>query len=231
MKNIVFDVPEVLTSLNFVSVIVRLSLAVALGGIIGLERGRKHRAAGFRTYMIVSLASALIMITNEYLITFYKTGDPARLGAQVISGIGFLGAGSIMIDNMRIKGITTAAGLWGAAGLGLAAGAGFYIGAVLAGLFLFIIMSIMGKVDIYMYAHSKVMILSAEFKSMEHFSTFISETRKMGYTISDIDIKKSFLSQDYIGVTFRMTMPKEQNHVEVIETLGLIRGVKYIEEM
>ncbi|MFC2280535.1 MAG: MgtC/SapB family protein, partial [Treponema socranskii subsp. buccale] len=129
MTNAVFDLPEILTSLNTVSVFVRLALAVAFGGILGLERGRKHRPAGFRTYMIVCLSSALIMITDLYLVEFYGTGDPARLGAQVISGIGFLGAGSIMISNMRIKGITTAAGLWGSAGLGLAIGAGFYIGA------------------------------------------------------------------------------------------------------
>ena len=112
MTNAVFDLPEILTSLNTVSVFVRLALAVAFGGILGLERGRKHRPAGFRTYMIVCLSSALIMITDLYLVEFYGTGDPARLGAQVISGIGFLGAGSIMISNMRIKGITTAAGLW-----------------------------------------------------------------------------------------------------------------------
>ena len=231
MTNAVFDLPEILTSLNTVSVFVRLALAVAFGGILGLERGRKHRPAGFRTYMIVCLSSALIMITDLYLVEFYGTGDPARLGAQVISGIGFLGAGSIMISNMRIKGITTAAGLWGSAGLGLALGAGFYIGAFITGVFLLIIMTIMSRIDARMNAMSRSMIIFAEFKSTEALSSFVKEARKMNCTLSDIEMKKSLLDGDYIGVNIAISLPKRRNHAEVIQQFGALKGVKYIEEL
>jgi len=231
MTNAVFDLPEILTSLNTVSVFVRLALAVAFGGILGLERGRKHRPAGFRTYMIVCLSSALIMITDLYLVEFYGTGDPARLGAQVISGIGFLGAGSIMISNMRIKGITTAAGLWGSAGLGLAIGAGFYIGAFITGLFLLVILTIMSRIDARMNAMSRSMIVFAEFKSTEAFTSFVKEARKMNCTLSDIEMKKSLLDGDYIGVNIALSLPKRRNHAEVIQEFGTLKGVKYIEEL
>ena len=231
MRNAVFDLPEILTSLNTVSVFARLALAVAFGGILGLERGRKHRPAGFRTYMIVCLSSALVMITDLYLVEFYGTGDPARLGAQVISGIGFLGAGSIMISNMRIKGITTAAGLWGSAGLGLALGAGFYIGAFITGVFLLIIMTIMSRIDTRMNAMSRSMIIFAEFKSTEALSSFVKEARKMNCTLSDIEMKKSLLDGDYIGVNIAISLPKRRNHAEVIQQFGALKGVKYIEEL
>ena len=229
MRNAVFDLPEILTSLNTVSVFVRLALAVAFGGILGLERGRKHRPAGFRTYMIVCLSSALVMITDLYLVEFYGTGDPARLGAQVISGIGFLGAGSIMISNMRVKGITTAAGLWGSAGLGLAIGAGFYIGALITGVFLLVIMTIMSRIDARMNATSRSMIIFAEFKSMEAFTSFVKEARKMNCTLSDIEMKKSLLDGDYVGVNIAISLPKRRNHAEVIQQFGALKGVKYIE--
>ena len=134
---------DIFESINLVSVLTRLTLAVMLGGILGFERGRKRRPAGLRTYMIVCLASALVMITGEYLVERYQTGDPARLGAQVISGIGFLGAGTIIITSKQVKGLTTAAGLWASACLGLAVGAGFYMGSVLTGIFLLLIMSLM----------------------------------------------------------------------------------------
>ena len=231
MTNAVFDLPEILTSLNTVSVFARLALAVAFGGILGLERGRKHRPAGFRTYMIVCLSSSLIMITDLYLVEFYGTGDPARLGAQVISGIGFLGAGSIMISNMRIKGITTAAGLWGAAGLGLAIGAGFYIGAFITGVFLLVIMTIMSRIDVRMNATSRSMIIFVEFKSTEAFTSFVKEARKMNCTLSDIEMKKSLLDGDYIGVNIAISLPKRRNHAEVIQQFGALKGVKYIEEL
>jgi len=88
-----------------------------LGGILGIERGRKYRPAGFRTYMLVCLGTTIVMLTNQYVYERYGGGDPVRMGAQVISGIGFLGAGTIIVTgHNQVKGLTTAAGLWAAAG-------------------------------------------------------------------------------------------------------------------
>lgn len=115
------------------SILGRLFLAVLLGGAIGFERELHGRSAGLRTHILVSLGSALIMLTAEHLFYAYHgmaTLDPGRFAAQVVSGIGFLGAGTIIQSRASVRGLTTAAGLWAASGIGLAAGSGFYIGAV-----------------------------------------------------------------------------------------------------
>ena len=102
----------VLREVTYLAVVLRIFTAVLFGGAIGLERGMKNRPAGLRTYMLVCVGSCLIMLTNQYLFQVSGAGDPMRLGAQVVSGIGFLGAGTIMVTKRnQIKGLTTAAGL------------------------------------------------------------------------------------------------------------------------
>lgn len=223
--------PDSLTDLTLISAITRLLLALVLGGVLGLERGRKRRPAGLRTYMIVCMASTLIMLTDVFLYDTYHTGDPARLGAQVVSGIGFLGAGSIIITGRQVKGITTAAGLWAAAGMGLALGAGFYFGAILTGILLLIVMTLMSKLDYYMYQHSRNVNIFAEFKSMEHFTDFIKQVRVLGYTVADIELKKSQRDEDYVGADLLITITPPCNHAELVQQLSEIKGVKYIEEV
>lgn len=115
-------------------IIIRLVLSVLLSGLIGFERQMHRRTAGLRTHILVGLGSCLIMLTSIYLFDIYKSStpvDPGRIAAGVITGIGFLGAGTIIRDREGVKGLTTAASLWVVAGLGLAVGCGFYI----AGLF------------------------------------------------------------------------------------------------
>ena len=114
-------------------VVLRLLLAVLLSGLVGLERESKGRAAGFRTHILVCVGSTLIMLTGMYLFALHHGEgevDPTRLAAQVVSGIGFLGAGTIIQFRDSIRGLTTAASVWAAAGIGIAIGAGFYVGAV-----------------------------------------------------------------------------------------------------
>ena len=116
-------------------VVVRLVLALVLSGLVGLEREAKGRAAGLRTHILVSVGSALIMLTGVHLMTLYRgvvEGDPGRLAAQVVSGVGFLGAGTIIQFRDSVRGLTTAASVWAAAGIGLAVGSGFYMGAMAA---------------------------------------------------------------------------------------------------
>ena len=115
-------------------IIVRLILSFILSGFIGLERQLHRRTAGLRTHILVSLGSCLIMLTSLYVFDIYSSRvglDPARIAAGAITGIGFLGAGAIMRDRERVRGLTTAASLWVAAGLGLAVGCGFYLAAIL----------------------------------------------------------------------------------------------------
>ena len=116
-------------------VCIRLLLAALLSGLIGYERERKGRAAGLRTHILVGVGSALVMLTGLYFVESLHGRmdvDPTRMGAQVVSGIGFLGAGTIFRAKASIRGLTTAASLWTVAGVGLAVGSGFYNGAIAA---------------------------------------------------------------------------------------------------
>jgi putative Mg2+ transporter-C (MgtC) family protein len=119
---------------------IRLLLALILGGLVGYEREQANRPAGFRTHILVSLGSALVMVMAEYMTRYYHTLDidPTRLGAQVITGIGFLGAGTIIRNGSSVRGLTTAASIWMVSCIGLAAGTGFYFGALLATAFTFL---------------------------------------------------------------------------------------------
>ena len=122
-------------------IFIRLILATALGGMIGFEREARRRAAGFRTHVLVCLGSTLIMMTSMYICQIYMgmvNADPGRIAAQVITGIGFLGAGTIIRSGATVKGLTTAASLWAVAGIGLAVGCGFYFAAVFTTALVFI---------------------------------------------------------------------------------------------
>ena len=118
-----------------IDAVVKMALAVLFSGVIGYEREHSHRPAGFRTHILVAVGSALVMMTSSYVFREYEglgTFDPTRLGAQVISGIGFLGAGTILREGFSVKGLTTAASLWAVSCIGLAVGAGYYIGALVS---------------------------------------------------------------------------------------------------
>ena len=147
---------EVLRELNWISVPVRILLALLIGGLLGIERGRKNRPAGFRTYMLVSLGAAIVMMTNQYVFQTEGGSDPVRMGAQVVSGIGFLGAGSILVTGKnQVKGITTAAGLWTAGCCGLAVGIGFYEGALAGGAAIYLVMAVLQRLDNKIHSRSK----------------------------------------------------------------------------
>jgi len=128
----------------------RLLMAMVLGGVIGFEREIGNRPAGFRTHTLVCVGSTLVMLTSQYLFEAYSgivNLDPARLGAQVISGIGFLGAGTIIKYGPHVRGLTTAASLWVVACVGLAIGAGFYWGAITATVLVYITLILLKKVE------------------------------------------------------------------------------------
>jgi len=132
-----FELPQVGYALDAV---VKMTLAVLFSGVIGYEREHSHRPAGFRTHILVAVGSTLVMVTSKYVFLEYEgiaNFDPTRLGAQVISGIGFLGAGTILREGFSVKGLTTAAPLWAVSCIGLAVGAGYYLGAFITTLFIY----------------------------------------------------------------------------------------------
>ena len=123
-----------LREITLPAVTLRLMLAMVCGGIIGIEREFKRRPAGFRTHILICLGAAMTTLTSQYLYLYMgQYTDMARLGAQVVAGIGFIGAGTIIVTRrQRVKGLTTAAGLWAAAIIGLTLGGGFYEGGLFA---------------------------------------------------------------------------------------------------
>lgn len=138
-----------LTDFNIISVIVRVFLAMLLGGFIGIEREISNRPAGFRTHILVCVGSCLTALIGLFVWTeFGNTADPMRISAQVISGIGFLGVGTILVkEHDHITGLTTAAGLWATASIGIACGFGFYAGALIGTLVVAITAAILFKFE------------------------------------------------------------------------------------
>lgn len=140
---------EYLREFNLVSITLRMVLAWIFGGFIGLERGKQGRAAGMRTHILVCLGSALTVMIGVFSVSVLSfTADPLRIAAQVVSGIGFLGVGTILVKGrFQITGLTTAAGLWATAAIGLALGAGFFEGALIAFLCTFFTVAIFHKLE------------------------------------------------------------------------------------
>ncbi len=203
------------------------------GGIIGLERSRKNRPAGFRTYMIVCLSAALVMMTNQYIYNNFGGSDPARLGAQVISGIGFLGAGTIIVTSRsQVKGLTSAAGLWASACLGVAIGIGFYSGAIIVALIVFIIITFFKKIDYLLTATNKIINIYTSFKSIEQLDKFIIYCNVSGYKVRDIEITKD-PTQNKVSVIAIITLETKErmNHIEVIQKLNSFEELIHIEEL
>ncbi|MBI3582670.1 MAG: MgtC/SapB family protein [Nitrospinae bacterium] len=134
--------------LTYHEIAIRLILSTILGGIIGIERERRNQPAGLRTHIILCVGSTLMMLVSIYVASEIgnpQNSDPARIAAQVVSGVGFLGAGAILRFGVSIKGLTTAASLWTTAGIGLGAGAGFYVGSLLATIIIIIALTLLSK--------------------------------------------------------------------------------------
>jgi len=213
------------------AIVVRILVAIVLGGIIGLERGLKNRPAGLRTYMLVCVGSCLIMLTNQYIYQMYNVGDPVRMGAQVVSGIGFLGAGTIVVTRRnQIKGLTTAAGLWAAAAVGLAVGIGLYEAAILGGATIFLVLSIIHRWDNNMRMHSKVVEAYVELNSKISLGDFMRKIREMDLEIDSIRTEyESTFEEGKHAYIVVLKSKQKRNHDLLFQSLRDIDGVSYVE--
>ncbi|MCL2588585.1 MAG: MgtC/SapB family protein [Oscillospiraceae bacterium] len=222
-----------LVELNPVSTFFRLALAVLLGGIIGFERGIKGRAAGMRTYMLVALGSALVMITNEYLYGLFLAVDPARMGAQVISGIGFLGAGTIIITRDRqVRGLTTAAGLWASACMGLAIGVGFYVGALIGMLFILFITMGMHRIDTTLLSKSRTVDLYLELDESGNVYALLEHIRAMDIRVTYVEVTRpKYDEHSRTALLLALYLPKRRIHYELLAEFNDIPYVRFAEEV
>ena len=221
----------VLRELNWISIVLRLALAIICGGIIGIERGRKGRTAGFRTHVLVCIGAALTVLTNQYMMQYFGGGDPARLGAQVINGIGFLGAGTIIVTGRhKVKGLTTAAGLWACACMGLAIGIGFYEAAIAACVLILFVNSALHRMDNYVVSKSKVVEIYVEFGTVEAISGFIGKMRATDIRVSEIEITKNTNSADSsVAAVMLLRSNVKRDHAEILAIASDVKGVKFVE--
>ena len=222
-----------LREVTYLAVVLRIFTAVVFGGAIGLERGMKNRPAGLRTYMLVCVGSCLIMLTNQYLFQVTGAGDPMRLGAQVVSGIGFLGAGTIIVTkHNQIKGLTTAAGLWASAGVGLALGVGFYEAAATAGFAVFAILTLLQRWDDKMKGTTKIIELYIELDESVPLGELIRDLRALNLDIESIEMEKDTQLEDNSKpLIVTLKTKKRSDHKMLIERVRKLDGVIHLEEL
>lgn len=223
-----------LSELTTVSIITRIIVITVLSGFLGFERTRKRRAAGIRTYIIVSLGATLTMMTAQYQNMCFNLGtDMTRLGAQVISGIGFICAGTIIITNLKtVKGITTAAGLWASACIGIAVGAGYIIGAFI---FWFMIIFVLFVVDFlekkYNHQNSNFNLIIL-FDSFKSFRKFLKQIKIGGVRVNDVTVLKNIGSAKEISVQISLCcITRILDHDVQIDEFANSEGVLFIEEI
>jgi putative Mg2+ transporter-C (MgtC) family protein len=222
-----------LSQVNIASIAFRLFLSIILCGAIGMERGLRNRPAGFMTYLLVGCGSALIMITNQYIATIYTNVDPTRMASQVVSGIGFLGAGTIITTSKNeIRGLTTAAGIWAAAAVGLAVGIGFYGGAIIGSIFIIFSLMYLKKIDLYIKTHAKTMEIYLEYNeefSMQNLSLY---TDRSHFEIFDMEAGKiKTLNGEFGTLTFDVNFHQKVNHIKIIEEIRQLPGILYVREV
>nr|WP_325256942.1 MgtC/SapB family protein [uncultured Oscillibacter sp.] len=218
-----------LRDVSIASVALRMTLAVICGGVIGIEREYKRRPAGFRTHILICLGAAMTTLTSQYLYLFLgQYTDMARLGAQVVAGIGFIGAGTIIVTRrQRVKGLTTAAGLWAAAIIGLALGGGFYEGGLFATFLILIAELFFSRVEYRMLKNAPEVNLYVEYSDNKTMDVLLQEFREHGLKILNMGIIHSQSNEQHNACAiFALRLHKgldvDQLQQEICATAGVV---------
>ena len=234
-----------LRELSFCSMCLRVFLAMALGGLLGYDREKSYHPAGFRTYMLVAMAAAATAMLSQYLDvmldTFWRDAlavvgrrtDVVRLGARVVSGIGFLGTGTILItERKEVSGLTTASCLWAAACMGLAIGAGFYEGVIIGFIIIYGALRLLPPLEKAILAKSIRMNIFMELDSVKDLYLVSSYLKELGIYIYDVEMgNKEKLNGAFVTGLFSLKLPKREKHTELLAKLATLPGVAAIEEV
>lgn len=234
LANVWNSYTDIFSSWSSTSIFLRLLFALIVGTVVGIDRGLKRRGAGVKTHVMVCLGSALVMVTSEYMAIHFKGEvDIARLGAQVISGVGFLGVGTILVTGKnQIRGLTTAAGLWVCACIGLAAGIGFMEGALITFLLVMGTFRILAKLDVIVRKFSKIFDLYLEFDTNRSVSCFLKEMKRRGIKTEVLDISKEKNPEKITTAIVSVEIKKcDKGHPNFIEEIQELDFVKYVEEL
>ena len=231
--------------LNIWSMMLRIVLAMLVGGVIGLDRERKGRAAGFRTYILVALGAAVTVILSQYLDLMLdsfmreayevvkRRTDVVRLGTRVISGVGFLAAGTIIVTGKQeVTGLTTAAGLWASACMGLAVGAGFIECVMVSFLLIVLSMRVLPAVETMILNRSRNMLLYVETENILQLSAIINYIKREDIRIYSLEINRDKPDTfDSVSAVMDICLPIHLYHAEFVAALSTLSGVVSIDEI
>ena len=231
--------------MSFFTVALRLICAVLFGGMIGLERERKRRPAGCRTYILVCVGATLTMLLSQYEYTMLTgawseiaeaigiTTDISRFGAQVINGIGFIGAGTIIVvGSQQVIGLTTAAALWASACVGLAIGAGFYWCFLIACPLIFLCIRIFPMVEAFVREKSRNMLIYIEFDSLNNVGAILGNIKDKQIRILDVEIEhEQGKKRRNPSVVLSLYLNLRQSHTLLISYLSEMECIYRIEEI
>ena len=215
-----------LTEWTMENLILRLVVAMVLGSLIGIDRGAKKRGGGARTDAAVCMGAAMVMMTAQYMdFAFPGKTDISRMAAQVISGVGFLGAGSIIVSGRQVKGLTSAASIWICACVGLAAGIGFVDGAVLVTVILLAGLHIIPLLEERVYQHSRYVRLYIEAQTNHTAPVLIHRMRADGCKIDMYDVEKSGAGGQSFTILITIYIPRSLDKSSYLKSLAQMEGV------
>ena len=198
--------------LTLTGIILRILVSIVLGGVIGVERGMKNRPAGLRTYMLVCMGSCVVMLINQYTTQVFGTGT------------------IVVTSHNQIKGLTTAAGLWASACIGLAIGIGLYEVAIIAGLCVFAVLTVLHEMDYFLHSRTRMVDAYIELEHTVSLGKFIRNIREQGLEISNIQREHDTAYDDEV-LSFTATIKgqKRMHQEELVRFLRKQEGVKYLE--
>lgn len=214
------------------NVLIRILAALLLGGVIGIDRGVKRRGGGARTDSAVCLGAALVMITAQYMyIIFPEKMDVSRMASQVVSGVGFLGAGSIIVSRRQIKGLTSAASIWICACVGLAVGIGFVDGAAVVTLVLLIGLHLLPLLEERIYQRSGYVMLYIEAEDSRIGALLLHKMKIDGCKLDMYDIEKPKSGGQSCTIMATVHIPQRLKRGDYLENLSKMQGIISIDSM
>jgi len=214
------------------NIVIRMMASLVLGMVIGIDRGAKRRGGGARTTITVCLGATMVMLLEQYLETLYPGRlDISRIAAQVISGVGFLGAGSILVSGHQIKGLTYAASIWACACIGLAVGIGFIDGAVLLTALWLTGIHFVPYIESRVYRHSRYMTLYIEAATGREITLISRKLKESNCFIDTFVVDKPKAKGQYFQIVTTFKLPKGISKEACLHTLQDIDGVGMINEL
>lgn len=213
-------IPGNFAAWNMQNILIRVIVAAVLGGVVGLDRGMKHRGAGTKTITVVCLGATLVMLTEQYIqINFPGLANMNRLAAQVISVVGFIGVGTIIISKHRVRGLTTAATLWASACIGLAVGIGFIEGGVLITAVMLFFLHVLPYVERFATRHSRYCNVFIDVEKSRDLHVVIHDLKEAGIVVDSMDMSESGIAGEGVSVHMVLYVKKATERTEIYDIL------------